>query len=92
MKRIVYISFVIALIIGISSCEKEEIKPFFTKDQTTSDGGDCFHNNGTKGSTDIPTTDFDGVKDPDEDPDFDEDGNIVDPDEDEDFEEEEDGK
>ena len=83
------------------SCEKEVIGPFYEDGNgangTRSEANITNRGDGevgqTRGGDDIKP-DEDGITDPEEDEDFDEeeDDNIVDPDEDEDFDEEEKGK
>ncbi|UKN00168.1 hypothetical protein K6119_10525 [Paracrocinitomix mangrovi] len=99
MKKLIYISFVFAILLAFTSCEKEVITP--NADPNTSNvDSDVFSTGGIRGgSSDDPSGDENGgggVVDPDEDEDFNKGdkggkGGVVDPDEDEDFNEE-DGK
>ncbi|MCB9223879.1 MAG: hypothetical protein R2780_10370 [Crocinitomicaceae bacterium] len=92
MKKLIYISFVFAVILAFTSCKKEVIKPCSSMDET----GYVRCGNGGNGS-DIPymvrggeenlSQEGGGIVDPNEDPDFDGDDDIVDPNEDPDFDE-----
>lgn len=94
MKKLLYILSVALFLVAFASCQKEDIRPLNHDDEANveetvfNEGGTRGHDNGG----DINGTN--GITDPDEDEDFDEDEreNIVDPDEDEDFDEDEDGK
>ena len=110
MKKLIYISFVFAVLLALASCEKEVITPeqFDSSVNSFTDGRDnndhTIHNRGGEGNVgeggggDLNTGG--GITDPDEDEDFDNDGNkggdngegITDPDEDDDFQEKEKGK
>lgn len=89
MKKLLYISFIFAFILAFTSCEKEVITP-------NSDPTEVDHSSPTRGDDDDEIIITGGVTDPDEDEDFDDDGEknggITDPDEDEDFDEDEGGK
>ena len=94
-----YILFVLALFVGLASCEKEIIRPICDKgehdayfEESTNDGDEVpgttrANETGDPGVNDNGTN---GITDPDEDEDFDTDeDNITDPDEDEDYDDDE---
>lgn len=98
MKKLIYISFIFSFILAFASCEKEDLSADRFQDDSI---WDCDMNtNGQKGheinSTGTGVTTGGGVKDPDDDEDYDQNekggkGGIVDPDDDEDYDKNEPG-
>lgn len=90
MKKLLYIAFVFAFLLVVSSCCKEEVTPNREADPFATTYEDCGTDCGTKGAEISTGNNGDGITDPDEDEDYDaedtdgKDG-IVDPDEDEDY-------
>ena len=94
-----YILFVLALFVGLASCEKEIIRPICDKGEHDTYFEDYSDDNGENPGTTRANESGDpnvnngngGITDPDEDEDFDKDeeDNITDPDEDEDYDDDE---
>ena len=96
MKKLIYISFIFSFILAFASCEKEDLNA----DRYQEDNiWDCdMNSHGQKDQTlntsGTGITTSGGVKDPDDDEDFDKNekgGGIVDPDDDEDYDKNEPG-
>ena len=91
MKKLINISLLFVFTLVFIACEKEMIKPVCEEGNHI----DSFESNDDNDSftrafgRDIVIVDNDGVTDPDEEEDFDEDDSVTDPDEEEDFDEKE---